>query len=77
MEMFELISAVVRYFVGGIKEWYRCIDYQFQPPCVKRMQHRFYCKWFSALRITEISVVIEYYKRILINPMNTRLHGIW
>jgi len=32
IELIELISAVVRYFVGGIKEQRR-ISYQFQPLC--------------------------------------------
>jgi len=41
--MFELVSAVVRFFAGGIKEQRR-IGYRFRLSCVKRMWHRFYCK---------------------------------
>jgi len=70
--MFELISAVVRYFAGGIKERRR-IDYRFRPPCVKRMWHRSYCKrFFGATSYRVASVVIEYYKRILIILVSIR-----
>jgi len=44
--MFELISAVVRYFTNDIKERRR-IGCRFRPPCVKQMWHRSCCKEFS------------------------------
>jgi len=52
--MFELKSALVRYFARGIKEWRR-FSYRFRSPCIKRMQHRSYCKWFLAPRIIKAS----------------------
>jgi len=55
--MFELISAMVRYFAGGIKER-RSIGYWFRPPCVKRMWHRSYCKrFFGATNYQVVNVV--------------------
>jgi len=74
MDIFELISEVIRYFAGGIKgDAASAIN--FASLCVKRMQHPI-CKRFSALRIQMASVVIEYYKRILIISVNICLHGI-
>jgi len=52
--MFELISAMVRYFAGGIRERRR-IGYRFRPPCIKRIWHRSYCKRFSGFSGNELS----------------------
>jgi len=72
--MFELISAVVRYFAGGHQERRR-IGYRFCPLCIKQMWHRSYCKRFSdATNYRVVSVVIEYQKRFLIILMSIRLH---
>jgi len=64
MDMFELISAMIRYFTGSIKERRR-IDYQFrQPLCQADTTSILFVNDFW--RYTLSSVVIEYYKRILI-----------
>jgi len=89
MEVFELISAVVHYFAGGVEsnaastigftifQERRHIGYRFRLPCVKRLRHRSYRKRFSdATNYRMASMIIKYRKRILIILVSIRLHRI-
>jgi len=67
---------VIRYFADGIKKRRR-ISYRFRLAFASSGCDIDPITVFDATNYRVVSVVIEYYKKILIISVSIRLHGIW